>query len=103
LVVEIDPLNVIEFEEGHDFSLAAKKLIEQIFLFGTEEEKSKDTIEISVKYSVLSEKTAFFGKIKNKFKSGQEINKIYIPVKKLDERKLPRKFHGMGGPGIKVK
>jgi hypothetical protein len=49
LVVEIDHLNVIESEEGNDFSLAAKKLIEQISLFGTKEEKSKDKIDISVK------------------------------------------------------
>jgi hypothetical protein len=83
LVVEIDPLNVIESEEGHDFSLAAKKLIEQISLFGTEEEKSKDTIDISVKYYVLSDKTAFFGKIKNKFKSGEEIKENIYSCKKI--------------------
>ncbi|CAI2383543.1 unnamed protein product [Moneuplotes crassus] len=37
----------------------------------------------SLKYSVLSKKTAFFGKIKNKDKSGEEMKTIEIPITRM--------------------
>ena len=44
-------------------------------------DKSKLALGLSLKYSVLSSQTAFFGKIKNKAKSGKRVELIEIPTK----------------------
>ena len=44
-------------------------------------DKSKLALGLSLKYSVLSSQTAFFGKIKNKAKSEKRVELIEIPTK----------------------
>ena len=58
---------------------------------------------MSVKYSVLSDKTAFFGKIKNKTKSAEEMKTIEIPIKSLQPNIpsplfMPMSFASFGSP-----
>ena len=59
------------------FALAAKKKIE---FAKREKEAKKSIIETSIKYSVLCEDTSFFGQIKNKLKSDEEMKIIEIPI-----------------------
>ena len=53
----------------------------------TKEDIPKIILEQSLKYSVLSSQTAFFGKIKNKEKSGEEMKTIEIPITKAHPSK----------------
>jgi hypothetical protein len=78
----LDPSEIIETEDDFNFSLAAKKQIEQIKRFNIEE-LTQSILDLSLKYSVLSDETAFFGKIKNKENSGEEMQTFQIPVKRL--------------------
>jgi hypothetical protein len=75
--VSIDP-HAIKTNDGL-FHLAARQYIEG------QEKGSKEILDASVKYSVLSDQVAFFGKIKNYGKSGEEMKLINIPVHKLKE------------------
>lgn len=86
LVVSINPEDIIESDSTHSFQIAARKYIDFTTRFSKEEKKVKDELilDVSVKYSVLSDQTAFFGKIKNKDKSGEEMQLIEVPIKKLN-------------------
>jgi hypothetical protein len=75
--VNIDP-HAIKTNDGL-FHLAARQYIEG------QEKGSKEILDASVKYSVLSDQVALFGKIKNYGKSGEEMELINIPVHKLAE------------------
>jgi len=83
LTLKVDPSTITESESGQNFSLAAKNLIDFTDKFGKDDQKAKTILDASVKYSVLADSTAFFGKIKNKDKSGEEMQTISIPIKKL--------------------
>jgi hypothetical protein len=78
----LDPSDIIETEDDFNFSLAAKRQIEQIKRFNLEEPNQR-ILDLSLKYSILSDETAFFGKIKNKENLGDEMKTIQIPVKRL--------------------
>ena len=82
LVLKVDPNCIRESSEGTEFQLAAKRCIEQLARDKTED---SEVVSISVEYSVLSSKTAFFGKIKNRDKPTEEMKIIEIPVKKLQK------------------
>ena len=71
------------------YQLAARSMIERAARTGSEE--SKEVTEISLKYQVLAKTTAFFGKIKNKSKSGSEMEKIEIPVLNQRENSIRKK------------
>lgn len=87
LELKIDPSDIID--EGEDdcmFKMAAKENMVQISRASGRGEKTlvdKQMLALSLKYSVLSNMTAFFGKIKNKEKSGKEMKTINIPIKKM--------------------
>jgi von Willebrand factor A domain-containing protein 5 len=100
LVLRIDPSKIVDTKDGQDFWIAARKHIENINKLGTQEEKDKEVLEISVKYSVLSDKTAFFGKIKNKEVSGEEMKTIAIPVKKLQSHSAHQDFSSFGSAPV---
>ena len=77
--------------DGKEFQLAAKHYISHLKRASSEDKKSRDDeiVSISVKYSVLSNKTAFFGKIKNSTKSTEEMETIEIPIKSLQPHTAP--------------
>jgi hypothetical protein len=87
LELKLDPSEVVD--EGVDdcmFKMAAKENMVQIVRASGRGEKTlvdKQMLNLSLKYSVLSNMTAFFGKIKNKEKSGKEMKTISIPIKKM--------------------
>ena len=87
LLLKIDPSQIIESNEGQDFQMTAKHYLEDL---SRSKEKIDDSeiVSISVEYSVLNSKTAFFGKIKNSIKSTEEMKTIEIPVKKLQKESL---------------
>ena len=82
ITLEFDPEKLIE---GGDsiFKMAAKEQMVQLRR-SEEDSKTRDAglLDLSLKYSVLSEKTAFFGKVKNTEKSGEEMKTIEIPIKR---------------------
>ena len=85
---KVDASQIENSVDGKEFQLAAKHYISHLKRASSEEKKSRDEeiVSISVKYSVLSNKTAFFGKIKNSTKSTEEMETIEIPIKSLQSR-----------------
>jgi uncharacterized protein YegL len=110
ITLEIDPENIIN--GGDDdcvFKMAAKEEMDHLKRSNEPEDckvKDQSLLDLSLKYSVLSEKTAFFGKIKNKDKSGEEMKTIRVPISKMRDSNIsmygmarmpkPGK-HGSGG------
>uniref|UniRef100_A0A7S3J1X8 VWFA domain-containing protein n=1 Tax=Euplotes harpa TaxID=151035 RepID=A0A7S3J1X8_9SPIT len=89
------PAEIAESADGQDFQLAAKHFIE--YASRKNSEVSEQEVErVSVKYSVLCSKTAFFGKVKNKTKPTEEMETIQIPIKKLQKERF-NDFDGMIG------
>jgi hypothetical protein len=90
ITLQVDPDQIVDNgEDDFAFKLAAKE--NMIHLKRSEDEedvksRAKALVDLSLKYSVLSEKTAFFGKIKNKEKSGEEMKTIEIPIKKMENQ-----------------
>ena len=82
LVLKVDSNCIRESSEGMEFQLAAKRCIEQL---AKDKAEDSEVVSLSVEYSVLSSKTAFFGKIKNRDKPTEEMKTIEIPVKKLQK------------------
>ncbi|CAI2381443.1 unnamed protein product [Moneuplotes crassus] len=99
--LNVDPEAIID--DGEDdsvFKLAAKENITHLNRLKTHATAAEDEtvggadvselcLYYSLKYSVLSQETAFFGKIKNKDKSGEEIKKIEIPIRKMINTQKP--------------
>ena len=85
LSVLLDPASVVSSADCSAFQLAAKRYIEALSKGGNEEQKAKDAemVELSAKYSVLCDKTAFFGKVKNKNKSAEDMETIRVQINKL--------------------
>lgn len=90
VTLHIDPTKVID--AGDDdcvFKIAAK---ENMMLIKRSSEKSKqasvDLLSLSLTYSVLCDQTAFFGKIKNKEKSTEEMKTIKIPIRKYRDNAI---------------
>ena len=96
LELKVDPSQIIDSNEGQDFQMTAKHYLEDL---SRSKEKIDDSeiISISVEYSVLNSKTAFFGKIKNSIKSTEEMKTIAIQIKNL-EQNTPINFNS----GIKA-
>jgi len=74
--LEFDP-SMIKKDDDFIFSLAANELIKRA---SRDKEEKDQIVSISCKYSVLSKFTAFFGQIKNKDKSTEEMKSIEIPI-----------------------
>lgn len=114
--LNVDPTSIIE--DGADdtvFKLAAKANIDHLnrveihdlkaegkfswLTLSDEMVGDKDISELrmynSLKYSVLAKETAFFGKIKNKDKSGEEMKKIEIPIRKMLDSQMPNTLRPM--------
>ena len=87
--LEVDPSKIHESINGQEFELAAKHYLDHLNRLIKSENHSwdEDIIAISTKYSVLSNKTAFFGKIKNVTTSTEEMKTIEIPVKSLHNQR----------------
>ena len=87
LVVRIDPASIVSSDDLAAFQLAAKRKIESFSRLTKEEQKAKDSeiVDLSTKYSVLCDKTAFFGKVKNKDKPTEDMETVEVPVKKLQQ------------------
>ncbi|CAI2375453.1 unnamed protein product [Moneuplotes crassus] len=93
IIFAVNPDEIID-KENNDvgFKLAARdnmvhyeRLKSQKVYKADNSSIQKEVTALSLKYSVLSEHTAFFGKIKNKTKSGEELKTIEIPIKKMEE------------------
>lgn len=87
--VVVDSSAIVDSDEGQDFHLAAKSYLD--YMRRTSKPDSEQ-VAISVKYSVLCDKTAFFGKIKNDVKSGEEMETIEIPIKKYSQGQSSHPF-----------
>ena len=84
-ILKFDPSEIRETNESYNFQIIAKKYLENHIRCYSEETKDStdNQVEISTKYSVLWNKTAFVGIVKNKSKSTKEMKRIDIPIKKL--------------------
>ena len=83
--IKVDPAQIQNSIHGQEFELAAKHYIDHLSRLTKADKKPRDSeiVEVSVKYRVLSNKTAFFGKIKNSAVSTEEMKTIEIPIKNL--------------------
>ena len=81
--IKVDPAQIQNNMHGQEFELAAKHYIDHLSRLTKADKKQRDSevVEVSVKYRVLSNKTAFFGKIKNSAVSTEEMKTIEIPIK----------------------
>ena len=95
--LKVDASQIENSVDGKEFQLAAKHYISYLKRASSEDKKSRDEeiVSISVKYSVLSNKTAFFGKIKNSTKSTEEMETIEIPIKSLQPQVGPSSHNRM--------
>mmetsp|Transcript_15510 Transcript_15510/g.17982 ORF Transcript_15510/g.17982 Transcript_15510/m.17982 type:complete len:858 (-) Transcript_15510:20-2593(-) len=99
IVLKVDPALTITSQDDSVFKLAAKENLVHYKRTTDPEEIANTTsssLALSLKYSVLSDQTAFFGKIKNKEKSTLEMKTITIPIRKMrDFAILQRPGSGM--------
>ena len=92
--LSLNPEDIIEVEDDDSiYKIAAKENMLHIKR-SKEEAKLADAqlLDLSLKYSVLCDKTAFFGKIKNKEKTTGEMKTIEIPIKKIRDNSI--QFYG---------
>ncbi|CAI2384019.1 unnamed protein product [Moneuplotes crassus] len=88
-IIPIDPKSVEEDSKigRSTFQSAAKEYIDLLTLQNTQNKSKKsqelinsETTKLALKYSLLTKTTAFFGKIKTKSKSGEEMKSVVIPA-----------------------
>ena len=101
VTLHIDPTKIVD--AGNDdcaFKMAAKENIIHLKR-STEEgkERSAEILGLSLMYSVLCDRTAFFGKIKNKEKSTEEMKTIEIPILKYRDSSISHAPVFIGGYG----
>lgn len=92
LTLRLDTDKIVDSGEDDSlFKMAAKEEIVHLQRTLKEEDsKASDEaiLSLSLEYSVLCDKTAFFGRIKNKEKSGEEMKTIKIPIKKMRDNSI---------------
>ena len=86
--IEIDQDKIQESRTGKEFQFAAKHYLNYLnSLNKTEKEfRESEIIEMSVMYSVLTPKTAFFGFIKNKSNSNQQMKTVEWGIRKFRDK-----------------
>ena len=102
--LKYDAKSIENSVNGQEFQIAAKHYISSLKSVD-KVNKNDEILSVSVKYSVLSDKTAFFGKIKNRTKSAEEMKTIEIPIKSLQPNIpsplfMPMSFALFGSPAL---
>ena len=107
VTLHIDPTKIVDAgDDDCAFKMAAKENIIHLKRSAEEgKEPSAEILGLSLMYSVLCDQTAFFGKIKNKEKSTEEMKTIKIPIKKYRDNAISKApvFYGGYHGGIMKK
>ena len=100
VTLHIDPAKIVDAgDDDCTFKMAAKENIIHLKRSAEEgKEPSAEILGLSLMYSVLCDRTAFFGKIKNKEKSTEEMKTIKIPIKKYRDNAISKAPVFYGGP-----